>query len=90
MAHCNFDPSSCSINCKKYPICTYYAIQNQISDIQSQLNFIYNTIGEILKLNERAELKVDLVEKAFHKFFNNLPDSDMTLKYKESNNEEEN
>jgi hypothetical protein len=61
---CKFDVSKCSIECKKYPICSYYSIQNQFIETQSQLNFIYTTIGKILQSNETNEIKVSLLEEA--------------------------
>jgi hypothetical protein len=87
---CNFNPNTCSLNCKKYPICSYYSIQNQVSEIQSQLNFIYGTITKILQSNEAADLKLNLLESAVFKY---LKDSDTmaNTKIKESKeNEKEN
>jgi hypothetical protein len=89
MTNCNFDPNICNVNCKKYPICSYYSIQNQVSNIQSQLNFIYDTIAKILQSNETADLKLKLLESAV---FNYLKDSESMANYnfKESQNEKEN
>jgi hypothetical protein len=84
---CNFDPNNCSVNCKKYPICAYYAIQNQISDLQSQMNFIYTTISDILKSSETADTKLNLLESAVFKYLN---DSYPIINFKESNDEKEN
>jgi hypothetical protein len=88
MTNCNFDPNICNVNCKKYPICSYYSIQNQVSNIQSQLNFIYDTITKILTSNEAADLKLNLLESAVFQFVN---DSETISLNKESNqNEKEN
>lgn len=88
MTNCNFDPNICNVNCKKYPICSYYSIQNQVSNIQSQLNFIYDTIAKILTSNEAADLKLNLLESAVFQFVN---DSETISLNKESNqNEKEN
>jgi hypothetical protein len=88
MTNCNFDPNICNVNCKKYPICSYYSIQNQVSNIQSQLNFIYDTITKILTSNETADLKLNLLESAVFQFVN---DSETISLNKESNqNEKEN
>jgi hypothetical protein len=86
---CNFDPNKCSLTCKKYSICSYYSIQNQVSEIQSQLNFIYDTITKILQSNETADLKLNLLESAVFKY---VTDSETMAKNnnKESNNEKEN
>jgi hypothetical protein len=87
---CNFDPNTCNVNCKKYNICSYYSIQNQVSNIQSQLNFIYDTITKILQSNEAADIKLNLLESAVFKY---LTDSETmaNTKIKESKeNEKEN
>ena len=86
---CNFNPNTCSLTCKKYPICSYYSIQNQVSEIQSQLNFIYDTITKILQSNETADLKLNLLESAVFKY---VTDSETMAKNnnKESNKEKEN
>jgi hypothetical protein len=84
---CNFDPNSCSVNCKKYSICAYYAIQNQFSEVQSQLNFIYTTISDILKTSETADTKINLLESAVFKYITDSYPIEIT---KESNNEEKN
>jgi hypothetical protein len=64
MKNCNFDPNKCSIDCKKYPICSYYSIQNQFIEVKSQLNFIYNTITQILESDATTEMKINLLEEA--------------------------
>jgi hypothetical protein len=89
MTNCKFDPNLCDVSCKKYSICSYYSIQNQVSNIQSQLNFIYDTISKILQSNEAADLKLNLLESAVFKY---LTDSETMAKnkFKESNNEKEN
>jgi uncharacterized protein YaaN involved in tellurite resistance len=63
-------------------------MQNQIIDLQSQVNFIYSTIADILKKSETSEIKIGLLESAFFKY---VSDSDSIINYKESNkNEKEN
>ena len=68
MGKCDFDANKCSIECKKYPICSYYSIQNQISEIQKQLNFLYKIIPEILNSNEEVSKKIELLEEGLFKF----------------------
>lgn len=46
---CNFN-SECTANCPKYPMCAYYAIQKQISDINEQIGFIYKTLGKLSEI----------------------------------------
>jgi hypothetical protein len=82
--NCEFNPNSCSVNCKKYPICSYFFIQSQLSDVQSQLNFIYKTIANILQTSEIAETKIKLLESVINEdsYSNNIF-------YKESQDEKE-
>jgi hypothetical protein len=89
MKGCNFDPNKCSIDCKKYPICSYYSIQNQFIEVKSQLNFIYTTIAEILKTNESSEMKISLLENAIRDKIS-ANDSEMIINEKESKYEKEN
>jgi hypothetical protein len=92
MKNCNFDPNLCSIECKKYPICSYYSIQKQFIEIQSQLNFVYNTITQILQSNETTELKINLLEEAIRNKISGEIDDPDTIKnnIKESKNEKDN
>lgn len=73
---CNFDPNKCSLTCNKYPMCSFYSIQNQLSDIQSQLNFIYQTLNKTLKDSEERSLKVNLLESSIFKVYKELYDSE--------------
>jgi hypothetical protein len=91
MKNCNFDPNKCSVECKKYSICSYYSIQNQFIEIQSQLNFIYNTITQILKTNETSDIKISLLEEAIRDKISREGDSEMIVNdKKESKYEKEN
>jgi hypothetical protein len=91
MKNCNFDPNKCSVDCKKYPICSYYSIQNQFIEVKSQLNFIYNTITEILNSNEEVNTKLYLLEEAIRDKKSDIADSDPIINFiKESKNEKEN
>lgn len=82
MGKCEFNANSCSVECKKYQICSYYSIQSQISEIQRQLNFLYRVIPEILSSNEEASKKIELLEEGLFKFGMDL------YKDKGENNEE--
>jgi peptidoglycan hydrolase CwlO-like protein len=66
--NCEFNPNKCSATCNKYSVCIFYSIQNQISELQSQINFIYKTISDILNRNEDSNLKIKLLEDAFYKY----------------------
>jgi hypothetical protein len=55
-------------------------VQDQLSNIQSQLKFIYTTIGEILKSNEENDIKIDLLEKGFLRISEIINDSETKLK----------
>jgi hypothetical protein len=85
---CNFDPNICSVECKKYPICSYYSLQNQFINLQSQLNFIFNTLTEILKTNEASDRKISLLEEAIRDKINR--DSETRENNKESKYEKDN
>jgi hypothetical protein len=78
---CKFNPNKCDINCKKYLLCSYYSIQNQFIELQSQMNFLYKTMSDILKQNEDSDIKINLLEKAFYKYIN---DSETRETIKES------
>lgn len=82
MEKCSFDPNKCPIECKKFPICSYYSMQNQISDLQSQVNFLYKTLTQLLKNNEKQENRITLLENGLYKFGCEL--------YRGENNEKEN
>jgi uncharacterized ferritin-like protein (DUF455 family) len=88
--NCNFDPNVCSVNCKKYSLCAYYSIQNQFIELQSQLNFIYTTITDILRKNENNDVKIELLEESFYKYICDSNDSEPIKNFKESDNEKEN
>lgn len=77
---CKFDSNKCSLTCKKYPMCSFYSVQDQLSNIQSQLKFIYTTIGEILKSNEENNIKIDLLEKGLLRISEIINDSETKLK----------
>ena len=51
---CNFETGTCSLECKKYPMCAYMSIQRQFSELQKQIEFIYETINTIVG----SELKI--------------------------------
>jgi hypothetical protein len=86
---CKFNSENCSPNCKKYLFCSYYSIQNQFIELQSQINFIYTTIADILKKNEENNLKIKLLEDCFYKYVCKT-DSELKDKIKESDSEKEN
>jgi hypothetical protein len=44
--NCKFDALSCSPECPKFSVCMFNSIQSQISEIQSQLSFILNTLAQ--------------------------------------------
>jgi hypothetical protein len=51
---CKFN-SECTSNCPKYTMCSYYAIQSQISEINAQIASIYQSLNNLFKLS--IELK---------------------------------
>lgn len=62
---CKFDPNKCSVECSKYSMCAYYSIQTQISEIQSQLNFLYTSISSVLDKIQEIDLKSNMLNDAF-------------------------
>jgi len=64
---CSFDSENCNINCKKFSLCSFYAIQSQLNNIQSQLNFLMETLKSVLESNGSNELKIQLLEEALRK-----------------------
>lgn len=58
---CKFN-SECTSNCPKYTMCAYYAVQQQISDINEQIGFIYRTLNKLsemtLKIKEFPTVNV--------------------------------
>jgi hypothetical protein len=48
-------------------MCSFFAIQAQLSEIQNQFNFIYKTFGEILQSNKETDEKVGLLEQGLIK-----------------------
>jgi hypothetical protein len=65
---CEFSPNTCSVSCNKYSLCAYYSIQSQFSELQSQFNFIYKTISNILQKEEETEVKLNLIQEAILKY----------------------
>jgi hypothetical protein len=74
--NCNFDPNKCTSSCNKYSMCSFFSVQTQLSEIQSQFNFIYKTLGDILKSNDEAHVKIDLLERGFFNITERLSDSE--------------
>lgn len=64
---CKFS-SECTSNCPKYTMCAYYAVQRQISDINEQIGFIYQTLSKLseltLKINELPTISITDFEEA--------------------------
>jgi hypothetical protein len=52
--NCKFN-QECTINCPKYAICSYYAVQAQITELNSQISLIYQSLSNLYKLS--LELK---------------------------------
>lgn len=68
--NCNFDAKKCTIECAKYPMCSYYSIQNQISEIQSQLNFLYTSISSIVDKIKVVDVQMNLLTESLSKVNN--------------------
>lgn len=57
---CKFGDETCDLACKKFPICSYYAIQGQISEIQSQIGFIYKLLAEYLNEEKHNDITKEI------------------------------
>jgi hypothetical protein len=57
-------------------MCSFFSVQTQLSEIQSQFNFIYKTLGDILKSNDEAHVKIDLLERGFLNIAERINDSE--------------
>jgi hypothetical protein len=44
-------------------MCSFFSVQAQLSEIQTQFNFIYKTLGDVLKSNDEAHVKINLLER---------------------------
>jgi uncharacterized coiled-coil protein SlyX len=45
---CDFENGTCSVDCKKYSMCAYMSVQKQLSELQKQIEFIYQTINSMI------------------------------------------
>jgi hypothetical protein len=59
MEKCEFNWTTCSVTCKKYAMCSYINTQKQISTIQSQLGFLYETLAGVLAGNTQLRNEVE-------------------------------
>lgn len=69
---CTFNASTCSTECPKFSICMYNSIQNQLSEINSQLNFVLNILTQLSCESGIQKERLNIVEA-------NLTDSISTL-----------
>lgn len=80
MMSCEFN-SKCTIECPKYPMCTYINLQTQLISIQQQLTQIYKYVKESeVKINKTLSDRKDDIDT----LLTLITDSE---KNKESNNE---
>jgi hypothetical protein len=49
MKTCEFNIETCPANCINFQICQYTFLQKQLSEIQTQISFIYKTLAEVMK-----------------------------------------
>ena len=92
MEKCNFESGICSVECKKYPMCAYMSIQKQLSELQTQVNFAYNVLNNLLKKNEEVNVNLTNLDNKLMIFTEELLDlyNDSETNNKESINEEKN
>lgn len=89
---CNFENGTCSLECKKYPMCAYLSIQKQLSELQKQIEFIYQTMNGIVTNEMKIQKSLDETNEKLQDYVCELlevyygQDSDLN---KESQSEEE-
>lgn len=83
---CKFDPAVCTVSCQKYPMCSYFSIQNQLNNIQSQLNFILSALTKNLEENEIAKLNIQNIVQTL---INIEKDSESMKNFEKENPENE-
>jgi peptidoglycan hydrolase CwlO-like protein len=58
--NCNFNSTNCDAQCKKYAMCSYLSIQKQISELQQQINFVFNAINNLIEKDNSLESNLKL------------------------------
>lgn len=56
---CSFDADKCTASCKKYPMCTFKATQEQISKLYESINNITLVISQLCYDNVELKERLD-------------------------------
>lgn len=88
MNNCQFDPNKCSIECKKFSMCSYYNLLNKITELNTQLNFVFSILQKMTIMEEKTDLKINLLESGLVKLSNKLNDSEMIINHEEATTNE--
>lgn len=91
---CTFDAVKCSPECPKFTICMYNSVQNQLSEINSQLNFVLSILTQISCESGIQKERLNIVEANLSDSISTLieltNDSEMIQKFKGVRTNEEN
>lgn len=91
---CTFDAVKCSQECPKFTICMYNSVQNQLSEINSQLNFVLSILTQISCESGIQKERLNIVEANLSDSISTLieltNDSEMIQKFKGVRTNEEN
>lgn len=92
MERCSFGNDKCSVECKKYSMCSYMSIQKQLSQFQEQIAFIYDALKNVIDKNEGISNNIKELDEKLMIFTSDLLDlyNDSETKKESVNNEEEN
>lgn len=74
MERCSFNDGKCSVECKKYSMCSYMSIQKQLSEFQEQIGFIYKTLETLINVNNQTQESLDELEKKLMTFTSDILD----------------
>jgi hypothetical protein len=48
---CNFDISTCNINCPKFNLCMYFSLQKQIVELTENVNLLLTVLNSLDSYN---------------------------------------
>lgn len=83
--NCKFDSNNCSLTCPKFSICSYFQIQTQLSEVQSQINTIYEAITKLVTKEKKNEENLEAVVALVNNY---LQDSELKKNFNEESRHE--
>jgi hypothetical protein len=80
---CEFNSEKCTIECPKFSLCAFFYSQKKVSELQLQLNSLFEisiqTLENISKLNDKVLLNKKNVEDLFSAFYSYLNQNNNNL-----------